>query len=406
VPKLTGSDRALAQSWLSMRVLMTTKSGAGHFGPLIPFARALRRAGADVLIAAPREATPMVRSERLPLWAFDDPPAAERDALFAQARASAEPAAALVIGDIFARIDARAAYPGVLAACQVWRPDVVISEITEFAGPLAAEAIGVPSIAVGISQQGKEAQVTSAVVAAIDELRARFDLALDPEGRRFVDRPYLTLVPAALEDPATPASPHVQRFREPTEGLRAVLPDWWDGDPRPLVYVTFGSVAPTMEFFPDLYREAIDALASLPVRTLVTVGRHGDPADLGPLPAGVHVERWVAQKDVMPYASAMVCHGGSGTVTMALAAGVPMVVIPLFADQPWNAERIDALGAGIALQGGPDAIAGIGEAVDHLLAEPSYRTTAQRVAAQMRALPPVDAAVAVVHELLDSSLAA
>jgi UDP:flavonoid glycosyltransferase YjiC (YdhE family) len=389
-----------------MRVLITTKSGAGHFGPLIPFARALLRAGADVLVAAPREAAPMIRSERLPMWAFDDPPAAQRDAIFAEVRDAAEPAAARVVGDIFVRIDARAAYPGVLAACRVWRPDVVISEITEFAGPLAAEAVGVPSIAVGISQQGKEALVKSVIVAAIDELRAGFDLALDPDGRRFVDRPYLTLVPAALEDPATPASPHVQRFREPTESLRAALPDWWDGDPRPLVYVTFGSVAPTMEFFPALYREAIDALASLPVRTLVTVGRHSDPADLGPLPAGVHVERWVAQKAVMPHASAMVCHGGSGTVTMALAAGVPMVVVPLFADQPWNAERIDALGAGIALQGGVDAIPGIGEAVHHLLSRPSYRATAQRVAAQMRALPPVDAAVAVVRELLDSSLAA
>ena len=54
---------------------MTTKAGAGHFGPLIPFARAFQRAGADVLIAAPREAAPMVRAEGLPLWAFDDPPA-------------------------------------------------------------------------------------------------------------------------------------------------------------------------------------------------------------------------------------------------------------------------------------------------------------------------------------------
>ena len=39
---------------------MTTKAGAGHFGPLIPFARAFQRAGADVLVAAPREAAPMV----------------------------------------------------------------------------------------------------------------------------------------------------------------------------------------------------------------------------------------------------------------------------------------------------------------------------------------------------------
>ena len=139
--------------WPGMRVLMTTKSGAGHFGPLVPFARVLRRSGADVVIAAPRQAAPMVRAARLPLWAVDDPPAGERDAIFAAVRHSTQPEAKRIVGDVFARIDARAAYPGVLAACQVWHPDVVISEITEFAGPLAADAIGAPSIAVGISQQ-------------------------------------------------------------------------------------------------------------------------------------------------------------------------------------------------------------------------------------------------------------
>jgi UDP:flavonoid glycosyltransferase YjiC (YdhE family) len=383
-----------------MRVLMTTKSGAGHFGPLVPFARALRRSGADVVIAAPRQAAPMVRAARLPLWAVDDPPAGERDAIFAAVRQSTQPEAKRIVGDVFARIDARAAYPGVLAACRVWRPDVVISEITEFAGPLAADAIDVPSIAVGISQQGRTEQVMPLVVPALDELRARFDVAPDPGGARMVGRPYFTLMPEALEDPATPRSDAALRFREVIRGPRAVLPDWWDGDQRPLIYLTFGSVAPTMDFFPGMYREAIDALALLPARVLVTIGRERDPSELGALPPNVHVERWVAQNDVMPHAAAMVCHGGSGTVTMGLAAGVPTVVVPLFADQSWNSERIAALGAGIELPGGPDAATDVGEAVLSLLADPSYRHTAERIAAQMQSLPPVEAAVGVVRDLL------
>ena len=386
-----------------MRVLLTTKSGAGHFGPLIPFARALHRAGADVLIAAPRQAASMVRAEHLPLWAFDDPPSGERDAIFASLGALKDAPAVRVVGDIFARIDARAAYPGILAACQVWRPDVVMSESTEFAGPLAAEAIGVPSVCVGISQQVRAEPLLPELVPAIDELRDRFDLPPDPGGARLFARPYFTLVPAALEDGATPATGAALRFREALEGPRAALPDWWPGDLRPLVYVTFGSVAPTMDLFPGLYRATIDALATLPVRVLVTVGRDRDPAELGPLPAAVRVERWIPQSDVMPHVAAMVCHGGSGTVTMGLAAGVPMVVVPLFADQPWNAERVAVLGAGIAVEGGPDAAPALGEAVHRVLADPSYRGVAERVATQMRALPPVAAAVDAVRELIAAS---
>ena len=128
-----------------------------------------------------------------------------------------------------------------------------------------------------------------------------------------------------------------------------------------------------MQYFPGVYRDAIDALALLPVRVLVTVGRERDPRELGPLPPNVHAARWVPQADVMPHAAAMVCHGGFGTVRAGLAAGVPMVVLPLFADQPYNARRVAELGAGIAVEGGID---GLADAVRQLLAEPSYRQAA------------------------------
>ena len=103
----------------------------------------------------------------------------------------------------------------------------------------------------------------------------------------------------------------------PSRARRARCPDWWPNDQWPLVYLTFGSVAPTMDFFPGLYRAAIDALSALPVRVLVTVGRERDPADIGPVAPNVHVAGWVPQADVMPHAAAMVCHGGSGTVNAA-----------------------------------------------------------------------------------------
>jgi UDP:flavonoid glycosyltransferase YjiC (YdhE family) len=392
-----------------MRVLMTTKAGAGHFGPLIPFARAFRRAGADVLIAAPREAAKMVRAEGLPLWAFDDPPAQARDAIFAEVRGKDTDGliAKRVVGDVFARIDARAAFPGILAACRAWSPDVVISETTEFAGPLAAETVGVPSVCIGLSQQGKEEHMLPLIVDALEDLRAYAGVAPDPRAARLLARPYFTLFPAALEDPATPTRLLSHRFREARAPVRRHTVYGGPADERPLVYVSFGSVVPTSEHFPSIYRAAVDALATLPLRLLVTVGRDRDPADLGPVPANVRVERWVPQADLMPHVAAMVCHGGSGTVTMGLAGGVPMAVVPFFADQPWNAERVEAVGAGIALVGGPEAaIAGLRDAVVRLVGDPSYRSSAQRVAAEMRALPPVEAAVGVVRGLLFESLAA
>ena len=158
--------------------------------------------------------------------------------------------------------------------------------------------------------------------------------------------------------------------------------------------VSFGTVVPTDGHFPGLYREVIDALAGLRARVLVTVGRHADPAELGALPANVHVERWVAQASVMPHAAAMVAHGGAGTTLSALAAGVPLVLLPLSADQPINARRVVELGAGRALDGGPACVPRLAEAVARVLEEPGYRAAAGRIAAEVRELPPVEEAAA------------
>ena len=161
--------------------------------------------------------------------------------------------------------------------------------------------------------------------------------------------------------------------------------------PRDLVYVSFGSEAPMSAHFPRVYRQAIDALAGLPVRALVTIGDRRDPSELGPLPRSVRVERWVAQADVMPRAAAMVTHGGSGSTLGALAAGVPLAFVPLFVDGPSNAERVAKAGAGIVATD-------LGADVRRLLDDPSYRRAAGDIAAEIRALPPVDDAVAVIAD--------
>jgi UDP:flavonoid glycosyltransferase YjiC (YdhE family) len=65
----------------------------------------------------------------------------------------------------------------------------------------------------------------------------------------------------------------------------------------------------------------------------------------------------------------------------------------MFVDGPANAARVAELGAGIALDGGPPPAAGVGAAVQAVLADPGYRRRAEQIAAEIRALPPIDDAV-------------
>jgi UDP:flavonoid glycosyltransferase YjiC (YdhE family) len=126
---------------------------------------------------------------------------------------------------------------------------------------------------------------------------------------------------------------------------------------------------------------------------LLTTGRDAERATLGALPANVHVERWVAQEDILGHAAGVVCHGGSGTTFGALTAGVPLVVVPLFADQSANGRVIEGAGAGLLVASadagegiagpGPGDVASIRAAIGRVLADPSYRRAAERISDEM-----------------------
>ena len=197
---------------------------------------------------------------------------------------------------------------------------------------------------------------------------------------RIARSPYLSSFPETID----PAPFDVRRFRHPaTEASPGPLPDGVDGSDRPLVYVSFGSVAATLPPAARVYRSALDAVVELPVRGLVTTG--GNDVELGEAPANVHVEKWVDEAATLGHAAAVVGHGGAGTTLSAMAVGCPLVAVPLFGDQPANAVRVAVAGAGVVA-----TFDGIREGIELVLEKDAYRAMARRVAAEMRALPAVD----------------
>jgi MGT family glycosyltransferase len=152
------------------------------------------------------------------------------------------------------------------------------------------------------------------------------------------------------------------------------------GDGRPLVVVSLGTTP--MGEAPVLQR-VLDALAGEPVTVLALLGAHLDPADLR-LPANAVTSGYVRHAAVLPHAAVTVCHGGLGTVLASLAAGVPVVCLPLGREQPDNAAAAERAGAGRTVDpaAGPDAIR---EAVTAVRDDPAYRRAAADLAATMAA---------------------
>ena len=382
-----------------MRVLCASTRGAGHFYPLVPIAEACRRRGHEVLVAGPPPLASMVKGAGYPFWEFADPPEDELEEVWSRVPTlpSWEEQNATVVGEIFCRLDTPAALPRLREACEEWRPDVIVRDPNEYGSALAGELHGIPHARVAIGLGAMEETGLRMVAARLGEIRE--SVGLDPQtGIETLRRsPIFTAFPSSLEDPSEPDQPDTRRFRDPAwDDPAAELPDWWPGNDAPLVYVTFGSVAGGQEMAAALFGGVIQAVADLPVRVLLTVGREVDPVGLD-APPNVRIEQWVPQADVLARATAVVCHGGSGSTLGALAAGLPLVVVPLFADQPLNAARVAAVGAGLVVQ--PPAPPAIREAVLRALEDEPYRMAAEAVAAELRSQPPADAVVEVLERL-------
>jgi MGT family glycosyltransferase len=147
-----------------------------------------------------------------------------------------------------------------------------------------------------------------------------------------------------------------------------------------------------------LLQRTADALGDLDVSGLITTGPALDPAVVH-APPNVVVTRWARHADVLPHCSAVISHGGHGTVMKALVAGVPQVVVPLGRDQPDNAARLAHLGAGVRVRKNA-SVSVLRNAVAAVLAEPRYRAAAIAAAARLRAERNDDAVIDELERML------
>lgn len=152
----------------------------------------------------------------------------------------------------------------------------------------------------------------------------------------------------------------------------------------PLVVVSLGTLHAGGEAF---FRSCIEAAWSLPATVLLVVGRATDPAMLGPTPENVMVRRFVPQLEALRHAAVFVTHGGMNSVLEALHFGVPMVVIPQQVEQLLIGQAVSNRGSGYLLRDhlsrGHIGAAKLRAAVESLLHDPSYTTSASSLAATL-----------------------
>lgn len=283
-----------------------------------------------------------------------------------------------------------------LELAQSWKPDLMVCDEMDFGCLIAAERLSIPHATVLVIASGMLAR-RDLVAEPLNRLRAEHGLPSDPEMAMLNRHLVLSPFPASLRDPSCPLPSTAYAFRPASPASTARLPQPSEVPSRPLVYVTLGTVFNAESG--DLLARLVEGVRDMPLDVIVTVGPQLDPAEFDSQPGNVRIERFVDQWSLLSRCSLVVSHAGSGTVYGALAHGLPMLLLPLGADQPFNAMRCEALGAACILEPTEQTPSTIRDAATRVLADKSFGRAAQQVAAEISALPGQDHALALLTDL-------
>jgi UDP:flavonoid glycosyltransferase YjiC (YdhE family) len=385
-----------------LRILFSSSGLLGHVHPLVPLARSFQSRGHELRWAIGPDgsagveqagfeavAAGLSRPERLAELVrrypkFDQlPPHEQPDFMF---------------GKVFGEIAAPAMFTDLLPLVESWQPELFVNDGAELAAPIAAGRLGVPHVTHAFGALLPEALTREAGEAAAGVWRA-YGLEPRPYGGLY-DHLYLDIYPPSLQPSGGDHIGARQLVRpvafagSTVDGVRS---DITERTGRPLVYLTFGTV---FEDY-DLFAAALAGIRELGVGLVVTVGHDRDPADLGPQPAHVVVERYIPQTQLLPACDLVASHAGSGTTLAALAAGIPQLCLPQRADQFVNAAAVARAGAGLTIPPAQLDATAVAQATRLLLEDLSFRRAARIVADEIALMPSPEEVTTVLERLAE-----
>lgn len=299
--------------------------------------------------------------------------------------------------------------------------DAVIADAVEPAGPLIAERLGLPHV-VGVTGLPlmREDNVPPPFLGwryradAIGRLRNRggylvSDRLMRPISRvlgayrqqwrlgRRAAEPRISVAqcPRGLDYPRTDLPP---RFCYGAPWRRAptgdpALPD----DGRPLIFCSLGTLQGSrLALFTTMAR----ACAAIGARAVIGHGGGLTSAEEAMLPGNPLVGAFWPQEAVLRRCAAAILHGGFNSVLDALAAGVPIVALPIAFEQPAIAARLARIGAGRVLSPRRLSVRALAGALDDVMRWPGYRNAALRIAAETAAAGGAAGAAAAINMAL------
>jgi UDP:flavonoid glycosyltransferase YjiC (YdhE family) len=406
-----------------LKILFTVWSFAGHINPTVALARGLAERGHQIAFCTGPRAKAVIERHGFSFFPFQHLDEEKVYATVFSPMSRSMLSRAKVLREWLLKT-----LPDQVKDQQLvlddWKPDLVVSDVSMWGTPLVLhELTGVPCVicsfapgcmipspsvppwGMGLPSPHNWSSrllnrtvslVTEISVAgfrrACNEMRAGFRLApLNVPVHEYLGRMPLYLVPSVPELDYNrrdlPASVHYIGPLIWNDTKRTPPLEWLAklGHERPWVHVSEGTLH---VYEPFLLEASARGLANLPMEVIMTTGGDRDPQalDLGSLAPNVRVEKWIAHTELFPHTDVVVTTGGAGTILTALAAGIPLIIVPTEWDKADNAQRVVEAGAAIRISPRRCSPKRLREAVERLLSDNTYRDNAKRLAGILKGL--------------------
>ena len=356
-----------------MRIMFVALPLIGHLFPMMPLAVHLARAGHEVRIATGGDAV-ITRDSGIEVHDIWAPPRSNfnRDAVGPLAfhprialRGARGLADAQAAGLVFAAVN-RPMIDTLLTVTRSFAPDLVVHDPYAAAAAIAAARLGVASVLHNIALNDG--------TALLDQIMLR--LGHTPQTPSAA---VLSIAPPSLV--SVPGCP--MRLVPYTAG-DGVAPRWLQATPqRPRILVTRSTV------LGDGRNAMLSAMirAAPHVDAEIVIVRPNNPIlHATDLPDNVRTVGWIPLHSVLHTCTAMVNHGGAGSIYDALRAGIPQLATPAPGDRRWNASLLERRRIGLAVPAGKITVTHL----KTLINDPDMRTAATRVADEMATMPTLD----------------
>jgi len=245
----------------------------------------------------------------------------------------------------------------------------------------------------------KRQMLLNFVVPALDKINAWLaTFGLPPTNKPQPNSPYgnIYMYPEELDyTDLRPIPPNFYRLdclvrKDPSE---FIIPNKLNNKNGKLVLVSMGSHASADI---DLLKRLVNELKKIHHRFILTTGPFGDDLDL---PDNVWGDKFLPQTKILPMVDVFITHGGNNSLTESLYFGKPVIVLPIFGDQPDNAQRVQEKGYGIRLDAYKCTAEELNNAIDQLSNDSEINLKYQRASQRLQSADCVMRAADIVEEI-------